>query len=104
MSTRHLATLAFLSGCAAKGAVQLVWHLTGSQVAYQWAANRDPLVMWSAMELPGIFCSPSGVAPSPCAVTVVETWNVLGFGLECAFVALMISLVVRTWRARRTRS
>ena len=104
MTRRHLAMLAFLLGCAVKGTVQLVWYLTGSQVAYDWAANRDPLVMWSAMELPGVLCSPSGVAPSSCAAVVGETWNILGFGLECTLVTLIVSYAVHAWRARRTRS
>jgi hypothetical protein len=100
MTRTRIALLTLVVACAAKGTLIGVYYLGHQEWAFRWTVFYDPLATLSAECLAGLLCPQSGLVPNPCQNVVFETWNVLGFGLECMIAVCLLHALLRALRRR----
>lgn len=79
----------------------LVWRLFQPPIALGLLTTYDPAVFWFAENAKGLFFDQRRFAPTPAEMVTFELLLILGFGIECLVVGLLVSWFLR--RPRRQR-
>jgi len=99
MNIKHLPAIFLVVGLASKTALILVWKFFRVPFLLNLVINWDPGAFHFAERISGWFFDQRRLAPSPAESMVFELFLVVGFGIECLLLGLLLQWLFLRFRS-----
>ena len=102
MNIKRLPVVFLLVGLALKTTVLLLWRLSQAPSLLKLAIYYDPGAFHFAEKAAGLFFDQRRLAPTPGESALFDVFLVIGFGIECFVLGLIVQWVLRRFGGSRS--
>lgn len=95
MARKRLPAVFFFGGMVLKGLLVVAWRLSKAPALLGLLTTYDPVGFWFAERTTALLFDQRRIAPTSMEALTFELLLILGFGLECLIVGLIIFWIVR---------
>jgi hypothetical protein len=102
MNIRRLPIAFLVLGLGIKALLVLLWRLWQLPVLPNLLVHYDPGAFHFAEKMTRLFFDPRRLAPPPGEALLFEVFLVIGFGIECLLIGLLVQWVLIRFRVTRS--
>jgi hypothetical protein len=98
MARKRLPAVFLVGGMALKGLLVIAWRLSKAPALLALLTTYDPAGFWFAEKTRALLFDQRRIAPTPAEAVTFEVLLIVGFGIECLIVGLVIFWILRKLR------
>jgi hypothetical protein len=103
-SMKRLPIAFMVGGLLFKAGLEALWKLTGFPEIARLLTTFDPGAVWFATKVTSVLFDQRRIAPTPAEATMFALLLILGFGLECLFLGIIVQQFRVRWRGNRNEN